>query len=226
MSIIKITREELWEMEDIYNSNVYLKNGIIYKCDTESEQVIKKIHQLGNHPYLKQIVKPIDFLELEKEYFGYTMLYYNTIKKVNEAIKQGTIKNLGDFFDELFMIITKLNTLKLIYWDFHENNIFSDENGHPFIIDLDDIEQEPSDTNLLEQKEYLTEFLLGTYTEQYHGYYWYFKTTALKDILNKEANEYLEMIRNGDPTVKEMPYSVLTELEDQDKTNALKLALK
>ena len=226
MSIITITREELEKMEDIYNGNVYLKDGIIYKRDTESEQVIKKIHQLGNHPYLKQVVKPIDFLELEKEYFGYTMRYYNTIKKVNKAIKQGTIKNLGDFFDELFMIITKLNTLKLIYWDFHENNIFSDKDGHPFIIDLDDIEQEDSDTNLLEQKEYLTEFLLGTYIVQYHGYYWYFKTPALQNILNKEANEYLEAIRCGDHSLKDMPYSVLTELEDQEKTTALKLALK
>lgn len=126
----------------------------------------KKISDLGNHPYLKQLAKPINFLELEREYYGYTMLYYKKIKQVTDAIKAGIIKNLGEYFDELFMIVTKLNTLKLIYWDFHENNIYTDAKGKPFILDLDDITDEDSEENLLEQKEYLTEFMLGTSCNQ------------------------------------------------------------
>jgi hypothetical protein len=226
MKIIQITEEKLKKMKDLKDGLVHVQNGIVYKHDSESEELIKRIVQLGNHPYLEQLAKPIDLLEIEKEYYGYTMLYYKNIKLVTEAIKSGIIKNLGDYFDELFMVLTKLNTLKLIYWDFHENNIFADEKGRPFILDLDDISQEDSDENLLEQKEYLTEFLLGTYLERYRGFYSYFITPAFKEILNSEANEYLEAIRESDYSLKDMPYCVLTELEDQDKTNALKLRLK
>lgn len=226
MSIITITKKELSKMTDLNNGNVYLKGNTIYKCDKESEQIIKKIHKLSNHPYLKQLAKPIDFLELEQEYIGYTMEYYKNIQNINVAIKKGIVKNLGDYFNELFMIIIKLNILKLIYWDFHEGNILADEKGQPFIIDLDDISEEDSHENLIEQKEYLTEFLLGTFLGEYKGFPAYFRTDAFKQILNKEANEYLDSIYNHDILLTDMPYTVLTELEDQEKTTALKLALK
>lgn len=226
METIEITREQLSKMKNLKAGIVLQKDGIIYKYDPDSKHIIQKISDLGNHPYLKQLAKPINFLELEREYYGYTMLYYKKIKQVTDAIKAGIIKNLGDYFDELFMIVTKLNTLKLIYWDFHENNIYADAKGKPFILDLDDITDEDSAENLLEQKEYLTEFMLGTYFGKYRGFHWYFGTNAFKNILNNEANEYLEMLREGDLSLTDMPYCVLTELEDQDKTNALKLSFK
>jgi hypothetical protein len=226
MRIINITEEEISKMRILKEDNVFLKGNYVYKKDTESEEIIKKIIELGNHPALDQLSKPQAILEMQKEYYGYVMKYYKALKNVNDAIKQGIITNLGDYFNELFMIVTKLNLINLIYWDFHEGNILCDKNGKPFIIDLDDISDETSDENLIEQKEYLLEFLLGTFLGQYRGYPVYFRNSALKDILNKEANEYLEGIYNRDMSIKDMPYSVLTELEDNDKTNALKLSFK
>lgn len=226
MKIINITQKDISKLHMLKDDNVFLKGNYVYKKDNESEEIIKKIIELGNHPALNQLSKPIAILELEKEYYGYVMKYYKTLKNVNEAIKQGIITNLGDYFNDLFMIVTKLNLINLIYWDFHEGNILCDKNGKPFIIDLDDISDEASDENLLEQKEYLLEFLLGTFLGQYRGYPVYFRNNALQDILNKEANEYLKGIYNRDMTIKEMPFAVLTELEDEDKTNALKLSFK
>lgn len=226
MRIINITEEEIAKMKVLKEDNVFLKGNFVYKRDSESEEIIKKIIELGNNPALDQLSKPLAILELQKQYYGYVMKYYKALQNVNDSIKNGTIKNLGDYFNELFMIVTKLNIIKLIYWDFHEGNILVDKNGKPFIIDLDDISDEDSDENLLEQKEYLSEFLLGTYLGQYKGFPAYFRNNALRDILNNEANEYLEGIYNRDMSIKDMPFVVLTELEDQDKTNALKLSLK
>lgn len=226
MRIINITEEEIAKTKVLKEDNVFLKGNFVYKRDSESEEIIKKIIELGNNPALDQLSKPLAILELQKQYYGYVMKYYKALQNVNDAIKNGTIKNLGDYFNELFMIVTKLNIIKLIYWDFHEGNILVDKNGKPFIIDLDDISDEDSDDNLLEQKEYLSEFLLGTYLGQYKGFPAYFRNNALRDILNSEANEYLEGIYNRDMSIKDMPFVVLTELEDQDKTNALKLSLK
>lgn len=226
MKIINITNEQLQKMHILKEDNVFLDSDIVYKIDSESEEIIKKIISLGNHPSLTQLAKPIDILQSQKQYLGYTMQYYKNLQELNQALKNGTIKKLGDYFDELFKITTKLNLLKLIYWDFHDKNILVDKNGKPFIIDLDDITDEISDENLIEQKEYLCEFLIGTYIKKYKGFCTFFRTDAFNKILNKEANEYLEGIYQRDYSIIDMPYAVLTELEDPEKTNALKLALK
>ena len=68
MRIINITEEEIAKMKVLKEDNVFLKDNFVYKRDSESEEIIKKIIELGNNPALDQLSKPLAILELQKQY--------------------------------------------------------------------------------------------------------------------------------------------------------------
>ncbi len=222
-----ITKERFLSFPPIKQDIVHVYKGEIYKRDTASKRVVLKLDELRNDPRFNQILIPNALLFEERtteiSYFGYKAKYYRRLKKVLEAAKKGQI-NLDTFFQELLSFIHLLNQEDMLYWDFHDKNILV-RNGHPFLIDIDDICLNPDSDDETHQREYLTEFILNTYLECCSSVIGFKCNSIVRQTFSKEFYDYLCYTQYRSPE-HILPYSILEELKDKDRVEYVKKKIK
>ncbi len=222
-----ITKERFLSFRPLKQDIVHVHQGEVYKRDNASKRVILKLDEHRGDPRFKQILIPDALLFEEKptelNYFGYKAKYYRRLRKVLEAAKKGQI-DLNQFFQELLLIIQALNQEGMLYWDFHDKNILV-KNGHPFIIDIDDICLNPDADDETHQREYLTEFILNTYLECCSTIIGFKSNKTIKDAFSQQFNDYLNYTLYRSPE-HILPYKILEELKDKDKVEYVKRKIK
>lgn len=226
METINISIEEFNKMKKIKPDVVHLHRGQIYKHSPQSFDIIKAVDELRNEKPFQRIAVPSAYLYDKKGYFGYTMRYYKKLRQVEEAIAKGIIKDIEKYALELLAIIEELNKLNLCYWDFHYENILSDKQGHPFILDIDDIEYFPSNEDLHNQREYLTEFLLCMYLGQRKSVHSFAREEAIQKHFKDKTLMYIDTLGDLKEPVPELPYCIIEELQNEDKRDMIKSKIK
>ena len=222
MNKIEITPERFLTFPPIKPGIVHRHKKQLYKYSPASKNIITTIDKYKYEEVMKQVTSPTAMLYHQKRYFGYTMEYYKKLKRIREAIKSGRIKDINEYMLNLLTIIEKLNELNLIYYDIHDNNVLVDENGKPFLIDIDDIVTIPSIEDFYQQSQYLTEFILNVYLEEYKTLRVHISDKELRKILSQKVISYMEnltVIANPAPS---LPYVLLDELKDKEKVLKLK----
>lgn len=225
METIHISIEEFNKMKKIKPDVVHLHRGQIYKRSPQSFDIIKAVDELRNEKPFRHIAVPSAYLYDKKRYFGYAMKYYKKLRQVEEAIAKGIIKDIEKYALELLGIIDELNKLKMCYWDLHFENILSDQKGHPFILDLDDIELLPSKEDLHNQREYLTEFLLILYLGKRKSVYSYARDLTIQKYFSEKTLMYLDTLGNLTEPVPDLPFCIIEELQDREKRDMIKSKL-
>lgn len=226
MERIDINMDAFMKMHQIKPTVVHLHKNKIYKRSPDTLPLINVIDSLRNEQPFKHISIPEAYLYEKETYFGYIMKYYKKLKQVNTAIKKGIIKDIEKFALELLQIVDELNKLDLCYWDFHFENILSDKQGHPFILDLDDMEYFPSNEDLHNQREYLTEFLLCIYLEKRKSVHAFARQEAIQKYFSDKTLMYIDSLGNLGVEAPELPYCIIEELQDQEKRDMIKSKIK
>ena len=226
MDRIKISMKKFNRMRPIKQGIVHYKNDKIYKHSPRTFDIVNAIDTLQDQEVFKYISVPTAYLYYKKKYFGYVMNYYKKLKQVEEAIKKGIIKDIEKYSLELLSIIEELNKLHLCYWDFHEENILSDEKGHPFILDIDDMEYLPSHEDLHNQREYLAEFLLCIYLNKRKSIHSFARETIIKQTFKDKTLMYIDSLGDLKEPVPELPYCIIEELQDIEKRELIKSNIK
>jgi len=222
MDKIQITLQEFNQMNRLKDGVVHYKRDKIYKHSPSTLKIVKTIDSLGNQPVFQNIATPTAYLYNKKRYFGYVMKYYKKLKQVQEAIEKGIIEDIEKYALELLSIIEKLNKLNLCYWDFHDENILVDEQGNPYILDIDDMDYMPSKEDLHNQREYLTEFLLTIYLNKYKSVHAFANTEAIQYAFSDKSLNYIYSLGNLGKPVPELPYIIIKELKDKEKRDMIK----
>ena len=221
---------EIQEVIEFLKGNMEsdLKEITYTLCQTAFEKAGKFTSKEEAYKYLDELItsgKALEkFREIVKSQGGdYSIIeYYKKLKRIREAIKSGRIKDINEYMLNLLTIIEKLNELNLIYYDIHDNNVLVDENGKPFLIDIDDIVTIPSIEDFYQQSQYLTEFILNVYLEEYKTLRVHISDKELRKILSQKVISYMEnltVIANPAPS---LPYVLLDELKDKEKVLKLK----
>ena len=222
MEKIDINLETFMKLKAIKKSVIHIHKNHIYKRSPESQSIIETIDSFRTEPVFQHISTPEAYLYDKEKYFGYVMKYYKKLKQVNEAIKKGIIKDIETFALELLNIIEELNKLNLCYWDFHFWNVFSDKQGHPFILDIDDIDYFPSNEDLHNQKEYLTEFLLCIYLEKRQSVHRFAREEVIQKNFSSKTLNYIDSLGNLQYPSPDLPYCIIEELRDIEKRDMIK----
>ena len=226
MERIDINMDAFMRMHQIKPTVVHLHKNKIYKRSPETLPIVNVINSLRNEQPFKHIALPEAYLYDKEQYFGYVMKYYKKLKQVNNAIKSGIIKDIEQFSLELLQIIDKLNKLNLCYWDFHFENVYSDKQGHPFILDTDDMEYFPSNEDLHNQREYLTEFLLCMYLEKRKSVHAFAREEAIQKYFKDKTLMYIDSLGNLQYPAPDLPYCIIEELHDKEKRDMIKSKIK
>lgn len=222
MEKIDINIGAFMKMKQIKPTVIHLHRNKIYKRSPESLPIIETIDSFRNQPVFKNTSLPEAYLYDKKGYFGYIMKYYKKLKQVDEALKKGIIKDIETFSLELLQIIDELNKLNLCYWDFHFENILSDSKGHPFILDLDDIDYFPSNEDLHNQREYLSEFLLCIYLEKRRSIHRFAREDVIQKYFSTKTLTYIDTLGDLGKTAPDLPYCIIEELRDKEKRDMIK----
>lgn len=226
MERIDINMDAFMKMHQIKPTIVHLHKNRIYKRSPETLPLVNVIDSLRNEPPFKHIAIPEAYLYDKETYFGYVMKYYKKLKEVNEAIKKGIIKDIEKFAIELLQIIEELNKLNLCYWDFHFENILSNKQGHPFILDIDDMEYFPSNEDLHNQREYLTEFLLCIYLGKRKSVHAFARQEAIQKYFKDKTLMYIDSLGDLGRKAPDLPYCIIEELQNKDKRDMIKSKIK
>lgn len=222
MEKIDINLNSFMKLKPIKETVVHIHKNQIYKRSPESLHIVSAIDSFRKEPVFKHISVPEAYLYDKNIYFGYVMKYYKKLKQVNEAIKKGIIKDVEKYALELLTIIEELNRLNLCYWDFHFENVLSDKNGHPFILDIDDMEYYPSNEDLHSQREYLTEFLLCIYLDKKRSVHRFAREEAIQKYFRSKTLAYIDSLGNLQHPAPDLPYCIIEELQDIDKREMIK----
>lgn len=222
MEKISINLDTFDKMRPIKKSVVHLYRNQIYKHSPESLEVVKAIESYQSKPVLKHLSVPIAYLYDKKAYFGYVMRYYKTLHHVEEAIKKGIIKDIEKYALELLKIIEELNKLGLFYWDFHSENVLVDKKGHPFLLDIDDIELIPTNEDLHSQREYLTEFLLCIYLNKRKSVHSFAREKIIQNTFKDSTLMYIDTLGDLKEPAPELPYCIIEELQNEERREMIK----
>lgn len=222
MNKIEISIERFLRFPPLKPGIVHRHKNMVYKYSPNSLEIITAIENYRKEEVFKHMSTPKAYLFSKKTYFGYTMEYYKKLKKINSALNLGIIKDIEIYVLELLEIIEKLNSLNLCYWDFHNSNILSDEFGHPFIIDIDDMNYIPTHEDLHYQRQFLTEFLLNLYLEKNKDTISYYKEASIQKHFTSKTLRYLENLGNLGLDVPDLPYCIIEELSDKEKRDMIK----
>ncbi len=219
-----ITKERFLSFRPLKQDIVHVYRNQVYKYDDASKDIVLKLNEHRDDPEFKKILIPDTLLyerisEEELSYFGYKAKYYRRAKKVLQAVKSGKI-NIDTYFLELLQFIDLLNKNGILYWDFHDKNILVLD-GHPFILDIDDICLTADADDETCQREYLTEFILNMYFEQFRSIIGYKNDTAVRNAFSREFTDYLAYTLYRSPE-HILPYKILEELQDKDKVAYVK----
>lgn len=225
MDRIQINLDKFNKMKHLKKDIVHLHQNKIYKYSPESFEIVTTIDSFKSNPVFKSISVPTAYLYDKKRYFGYIMKYYQKLHQVEQAIQQGIIKDIEKYALELLSIIDELNKLNLYYWDFHYKNILSDSKGHPFILDIDDMEYLPSNEDLHSQREYLAEFLLNIYLNQRKSIHALARQDAIQKYFKDQTLTYIDTLGNLGKEAPELPYCIIEELHDIEKRDMIKSKL-
>lgn len=226
MQKIHTTYEEFMSYLKIKPGIVHLNDGIVYKHSPNSEEIIQAIEESKTHPVFKHISIPLSYLKIKDLYFGYTYEFKNDIHLVEDAIYLGIINNINEFISELLKIVEELNKLNMCYWDFHRNNIYSDKNGVPFIIDIDDMVYNPTRVNQYHQVKYLTEYILNLLLDQEKTLSQFLRDPAMQKHMSIESMDYIESLIRRTGTVTTLPYKLIEELSNPYKRELIKSKIK
>lgn len=221
-----ITYEEFLSYLKIKPGVVHIKDSIVYKHSPNSEEIIKAIEESKTNPVFKHISIPLSYLYVKDLYFGFTYEFNTKLHLVDDAVSLGIITDKTLFIQQLFSIIEQLNEIDMCYWDFHKNNIFTDETGSPFLLDYDDMVLNPSPVNKYHQVKYLTEYILNLLLNQDKDIGKYIREPAIKQYLSSESTEYLEKLNKRTGEVCEFPYRILEELSCEAKKELIKSKIK
>lgn len=222
MEKISINFDTFDKMKPLKKGIVHLHRNQVYKYSPETLEIVKAIESFQHKPVLKHLAVPKAYLYNQKIYFGYVMKYYKGLHNVEEAIKSGIIKDIEKYALELLRIVEELNKLSLFYWDFHSENILSDKKGHPFILDLDDIELIPTNEDLHNQREYLTEFLLCIYLNKRRSVHSFAREKIIQNTFKDSTLMYIDTLGDLKEPAPELPYCIIEELHDEEKRELIK----
>ena len=222
MDKIQINFDKFSKMKALKKDIVHLHRNKVYKHSPETLEIVTAIDSFRNNPVFQHVALPTAYLYNKKQYFGYIMKYYKKLHDVEEAIKKGIIKDIEKYALELLAIIEELNKLKLCYWDFHHENILSDEQGHPFILDFDDMDYFPSNEDLHNQREYLTEFLLCIYLGKRKSVHSFAREEAIQKYFKEKTLMYIDTLGDLKEPAPDLPYCIIEELHNEDKRDMIK----
>lgn len=222
MDKIDINMDKFMKMKKIKPKVIHYHRNKIYKRSPQSLTIVKAIDSLKDEPVFKHISVPEAYLYDKQNYFGYVMKYYKKLKEIREAEAKGRIKDIEQFSIELLQIIDKLNNLNLCYWDFHSKNILSDKEGHPFILDIDDMDYYPTNEDLHNQREYLTEFLFYLYIDIDRPVQSFAKEEIIQHTFNGKTLKYIDQLGDLSKTAPDLPYCIIEELRNPEKRDMIK----
>lgn len=226
MKHIHLDYDEFMSYNKIKPGIVHLHNGIIYKNSPGTNELVDIIEKTKTNPVMKHISLPTAKLFIEDCYFGYTYKFNNKLRQVIDAIFLGIIANEEQFILELIDIIEKFNQLGLCYWDFHKNNIFSDQEGHPYLLDIDDIRTEQTRLNRYLQIKYLTEFIIDTYLDTDKTLQQILREPIIKKTLKETTIKYIETLIRRNEQIVDLPFCVIEELSNPHLKELIKTNIK
>ena len=226
MERIDINLDVFNKMKPLKKNVVHIHQNKLYKYSPESLNIVRTIDEFSSNPVFKSIAIPQAYLYDKQKYFGYIMKYYKKIYQVEQAIQNGLIKDIEKYALELLSIIEELNKLNLCYWDFHCGNILSNNKGHPFILDVDDMEYFPTNEDLHSQREYLSEFLLVIYLGKRKSIHSFAREDIIQKYFKNSTLEYLDTLGDLKEPVPRLPYCIIEELSDIDKRETIKSKIK
>ncbi len=227
MQTREITYDEFLSYNAIKPGIVHIHQGLVFKHSPNSEELIETIETITQGtPVRNHITIPHTKLKVNNNYFGYQYDFNNKLRQVEDALFLEIIKDEEQFATLLLTLIDELNKLDLCYWDFHRNNVFSDQLGHPFLIDLDDIKYQPKPLNMYHQLKYLTEYLLNLYLKKEKILLEYRREPLLQQYFSQKTIEYIQGLGKKPGTVTELPYCIIDEFSDTYKKEELKIRIK
>ncbi len=222
MDRIEINLDAFNKLKPIKKGIVHLHRNKLYKHSPDTLEIVTAIDSFRTNPVFQRIAAPTAYLYDKKQYFGYAMNYYRKLKQVDDAIKSGIIVDIEKFSLELISIIDELNKLNLCYWDIHYLNVLSDPKGHPFILDIDDIELIPSNEDLHDQRQYLTEFILSLYLGIDKSIHQLAREEVIQKYFKDKTLMYIDTLGDLKEPVPDLPYCIIEELHDQEKRDMIK----
>ncbi len=227
MQTHQITYDEFLSYNAIKPGIVHIHQGIVFKHSPNSEELIDTITTVTQGSMVRNYITiPQAKLRVDEMFFGYQYPFNNELRQVEDAIYLGLIKGEEQFAILLLSLIEELNRLELCYWDFHRNNVFSNQSGHPFLIDLDDIKYQPTLLNKYHQIKYLTEYLLNMYLKKDKILLDYRREPLLQQYFTSETMEYIQGLAKKPGTITELPYCIIDEFKDSYKKEELKIRIK
>lgn len=226
MEEIQIDIDKFMSFQQIKPGIVHLHEGMIYKHSQGTEKLVTAIEKTKAHPVMKHITIPEAKLFIEDFYFGYAYQFKNKLRQVLDALYLGIIPNEESFVLELINIIEELNKLGFCYWDFHRNNIFSDEEGHPFLLDIDDIRTKTTGVNRYHQIKYLTEFILNIYLDTDKTLSQLMQQPFFRKYITENTITYIESLIKRNGNINELPFCIIEELSNPYKKELLKTIIK
>lgn len=226
METIEISKKQFLSLPVMKKGVVHINKHQLYKYSPDSINIIDEIDSKRHYRVMKHLSVPQAYLYYKKQYFGFSMKYYKKLKQIKDCLDRNIIKSLDNYIIELLKIIEELNSLNLIYWDFHERNILADANGNPFLVDIDSMSNLPTSEELHYQQEYFTEFLLNLYIEKRKSVVGYLKTPSFKHYFSDKSIKYFEDIINLGSQTPDLPYCILEDLKDKEKILELKKHIK
>ena len=226
MKRIQLDIDEFMSFKQIKPGVVHLHNGMIYKHSHSSEKLVTALDMTKAHPVMKNITIPEAKLYIDNFYFGYAYQFNNKLRQVLDALFLGIIPNEETFILELINIIEELNKLGFCYWDFHKNNIFSDAEGHPFLLDIDDIRTQENNVNRYHQIKYLTEFILNIYLDTDKTLSQLMQQPAIRKYLKDSTIAYIESLIKRNGNINELPFCIIEELSNPYRKELIKTSIK
>lgn len=222
----QITYDEFLSFTPIKLGIVHIHQGLVYKHSPNSKEIVSAIEETKANPVFRYISTPKSILMIEDFYFGFTTKFRNDLHIVEDAEYLRIIKDINEFIRKLINIIEELNKMNFCYWDFHQNNIFSDLKGDPFILDIDDMKVNPTELNLYHQVKYLTEFILNILLSQEKTMQQYARSEILEKYLSKESINYIRSLINRTGVKTVLPYQLVEELSNPYKRELIKSKIK
>lgn len=226
METIQTDYETFMAYTPIKPGIVHLHQGLVYKNSPNSYEIVTAIEQSKTNPVFQHFSIPLAYLYIEDLYFGYIYQFNNQLHQVEDAEFLKIIKNTEDFAIKLISIIENLNSLNMCYWDFHRNNIFSDNFGNPFIIDYDDMKVSPNAVNKYHQAKYLTEYLLNLYLKQEKTLSQFLREPMIQRYFSDKTLEYIRNLISRTGECNELPYCIIDELSNPIKREVIKSRIK
>lgn len=228
MQEIEITRKKFNSYKKIVYGVVHHDDTNIYKYSPASWPIMTTIEKYSSEECLKNIAVPKAYLMCQKKFFGFVMEYNKTLTKIKEAIQTKKIKNIEIYAMKLLEIIENLNQIGIHYWDFHSNNVLVNNEGEPFLVDIDGAEYIQDLQDLHNQREYLTEFLINIYLDKedlffIHKPKW---DWIGRKYMSESTRKYIDTLGNLSKPIPELPYCIVEELKDEEKISLIKTQLK